>query len=251
MAGFSAEELSQDDFLGGRVRLLQPRQGYRAGVDPVLLAAAVPARSGMRVLELGCGGGQALLCLAARVPGLDLTGVEVQADYADLARRNLPGAAVVTADLRDLPGGIRTRQFHHVIMNPPYFDRTRGDGAADPGRDLGRAGDTPVGDWLDVGIRRLAPKGHLTLIQHISRLPEVLAAVAGRLGSVVLCPLQPREGRAATLFLVQARQGGRAPFAMRAPLILHEGARHEADREHYTPQLRAILRDAHPLDLSD
>ena len=101
MSIFADADLTCNDFLGGRVRLYQPVKGYRAGVDPVLLAAAVPARAGDHVLELGCGAGQALLCLAARVPGLRLTGVELQAAYADLARRNgaLNGQGVHVIDL--------------------------------------------------------------------------------------------------------------------------------------------------------
>jgi hypothetical protein len=101
MASTSGAETTQDAFLGGRVQLLQPRKGYRAGLDPVLLAASVPAQAGDTVLELGCGVGAALFCLAARVPGLTLTGVELQADYADLARQNADlngtGAEIVTA----------------------------------------------------------------------------------------------------------------------------------------------------------
>jgi SAM-dependent methyltransferase len=102
-----------DGFLGGRLLIHQPVAGYRAGTDAVLLAAAVPARAGDRVLELGCGVGTAALCLMARVPGLSVTGVERQPDYADLARRNasengLP-LQVVTADLARLPAGCAAR----------------------------------------------------------------------------------------------------------------------------------------------
>ena len=88
MNRFTDDDLSCNDFLGGRVRLWQPKAGYRAGVDPVLLAASVPAEPGQSVLELGCGGGAAILCLAARIPGLQLIGVELQAAYAELAGRN-------------------------------------------------------------------------------------------------------------------------------------------------------------------
>ncbi|MGB7263813.1 MAG: methyltransferase, partial [Albidovulum sp.] len=85
---FGANELTEDGFLGGRLRISQPRDGYRAAMDPVLLAAAVPARAGDTVLELGCGAGVASLCLASRVPGLALTGLELQSGYAALARAN-------------------------------------------------------------------------------------------------------------------------------------------------------------------
>ena len=246
-------ELTRDAFLGGRLHLWQPVNGYRAGVDPVLLAASVNARAGQAVLELGCGGGTAMLCLGKRVSGLDLTGVEVQERYAALARRNAAetgvAAAVVCADLRDLPPDVRQRQFDHVIMNPPYFDRARGKAAGDIGRDTGRGGPTPLADWIDVGIRRVAPRGFLTLIQQTGRLHDVLAALHGRLGSVVVQPLAARADRAAHLVLVQARQGGRTPFALAAPLVLHDGPIHKHDAENYTPLVRGILRDGKKLPI--
>lgn len=243
-------DLTRDDFLGGAVSVWQPRKGYRAGVDAVLLAAATPAKPGQSVLELGCGVGTASLCLAARVPDLTLASVELQPDYAALAKKNgLP--EVITADLRALPTDLRQRQFHHVIMNPPYFDRSKGDAAEDEGRDIGRAGDTQLEDWLDIGIKRTGPKGHLTLIQHITRLPEVLSVTQGRLGSIIVRPLMPRKDRPPNLFLFQGQQDGRAPFQMGSPLILHEGAEHDGDRDSYSPEVRQILRNAAPLPMRD
>ena len=246
-------ELTRDAFLGGKLHLWQPAKGYRAGVDPVLLAASVNARVGQTVLELGCGGGTAMLCLGKRISGLDLTGVEVQESYAALARRNAMeagvAAQVVCADLRDLPPDVRQRQFDHVIMNPPYFDRSRGKAAGDIGRDTGRGGPTPLADWIDVGIRRVAPRGFLTLIQQTGRVHDVLAALHGRLGSVVVQPLAARADRAAHLVLVQARQGGRTPFTLAAPLVLHDGPIHKHDAENYTPLVRGILRDGKKLPI--
>ena len=248
-------EVTRDAFLGGKIHVLQPRKGFRSGVDAVLLAAAVPAQAGNTVLELGCGVGVASLCLHARVHGLRLTGIEVQADYAALADSNVAsnGAdmAVVTADLRNLPADLRQRQFNHVMMNPPYFDRATGPSALDVGRDTALAGDTPLQDWLDVGVRRLAPKGAFTLIQHISRLPEVLGALQGRLGSLVVLPIAGREASAPNLFLLLGRHSGKAPFVLKAPLVLHSGDAHEADAESYTDRVQGILRRGEPLCIAD
>lgn len=244
-------DLTHDDFLGGAVTLWQPRKGYRAGVDAVLLAAAVPALAGQSVLELGCGVGTASLCLKARVEGVRITGVEVLPDYAALAQRNGTDFEVINADLRALPAELRQRQFDHVIMNPPYFDRTQGAKAADQGRDTGRAGDTPLADWVDVGIKRIAPKGHFTLIQHITRLPEVLNATQGRIGSIVVRPIIPRDGRPANLFLLQGQQAGKAPFSLAPPLIMHAGDRHERDEINYTQEVSDILRKPTFLELRD
>ncbi|MBE0412329.1 methyltransferase [Yoonia sp.] len=247
------DDLTCDDFLGGRVRAWQPRRGYRAGVDPVLLAAAVIAKPGQSVLELGCGVGVASLCLAARVPGLDLKGVELQPTYADLARRNaVENAAVfdvVTADLRALPADLRQKRFDHVIMNPPYFDRRAGTAATDPGRDTALGGETPLVDWLDIGTRRLGPKGYLTLIQRVERLPEVLTALSGRLGSLMVCPIAGRKNRPPELFLLQARQEGRAAFRLAPALIMHDGTSHQGDQESYTAAVQSVLRHGASLDI--
>lgn len=244
--GVIDQPMTQDAFLGGLLQIRQPKRGFRAGIDAVLLAASIPASPGQSILELGCGVGTAALCLGRRVAGLDLTGVELQADYAAFARQNaalnaLP-LAVIEADIRQLPADLRQRRFDHVMMNPPYFDRDSGTAAADPGRDLALGGPAPLADWLATGARRLAPKGYLTVIQRIDRLPEVITALQGRLGSLVVLPIAGRADRPANLFILRARQEGRAPFQLRPTLVMHQGAAHEGDRDSYLPAVAAILR---------
>lgn len=248
------DNLTQDDFLGGKLRIYQPRTGYRAGVDPVLLAASTPAKPGQSVLELGCGVGVASLCLGARVAGLSLTGIELQEDYADLARKNAAENAtpftVFTADLRQLPTAVRQNRFDHVIMNPPYFDRATSVPAKDAGRDVALAGDTPLADWLHAGARRVGPRGYLTIIQRMERLPEVIAALDGRLGAMVVQPIAGRQNKDPELFLLQARQEGRAAFRMASPLIMHTGIAHTGDKETYTLEVNAALRRGTALTLA-
>ncbi|TNC74207.1 tRNA1(Val) (adenine(37)-N6)-methyltransferase [Rubellimicrobium roseum] len=246
-ASTAASDLTLDAFLGGRLRLRQPARGFRAGQDAILLAAAVPACPGEAALELGCGAGAAILALGARVPGLRLAGIEIQPAYAALARSNaaLNGLPLDLweGDLAVPPPDLRAATFDHVLMNPPYYDRTRTTRAADPGRDLAHGGDTPLALWLKLAARRLRPGGTLTLIQRAARLPEVLAALPATLGSPELLPLAPREGRAATTVLLRARKGGRAPFCLLAALPVHAGARHERDAPDFAPWAAAVLRD--------
>ncbi|WP_299648073.1 tRNA1(Val) (adenine(37)-N6)-methyltransferase [uncultured Tateyamaria sp.] len=240
-------DLTHDAFLGGQLHLWQPKAGYRAGVDPVLLAASVPAKVGQSVLDLGCGVGTAGLCLRARVPGLDLVGLERQADYAALAGRN--GLETFVGDLTDMPEALRDRSFDHVLANPPYFDRKAGREATDTGREAGRGAETPVAAWIDAAARRLRHKGYLHMINRVERVPDLLAAAAGRLGSPEVWPLCPRIGKAAELVIFRARKNGRANFCLHFPIILHEGARHERDGESYTPEISAVLREGAALHL--
>ncbi|MEO1000106.1 MAG: methyltransferase, partial [Pseudomonadota bacterium] len=205
-------EVTRDALLGGRVMLAQPRAGYRAATDPVLLAAACPAVAGERVLDLGCGAGAAALCLAARVPGVGLHGLELQPEYADLAGANAAAAGVALTlhrgDLRRPPEALRGLSFDHVITNPPYFPAT-GPAAPDPGRATARHEEVALAAWIEAALRRLRPRGRLTLIHRAERLDEILAALAGRAGEVRIRPLAAREGRAAKRVIVAARKGAR------------------------------------------
>ncbi|WP_299352476.1 methyltransferase [uncultured Shimia sp.] len=239
-------------YLGGHLHIRQPAKGYRAGVDPVLLAASVPALAGQSVLELGCGVGTASLCLGRRVPGLRLTGVEVQPVYAHLAqengRANALDFSVVEADLNHLPDTLRQQSFDHVIANPPYFDRAASTRSEDDGREIAMGEATPLEAWVQVAAKRLAPKGHASFVHRAERLPDLLSAMSSVLGSIEVLPLQPRPGREAGLVLVRARKGGRAAFRLHAPVVMHDGDQHDRDRESYTPRIRAVLREGAALE---
>jgi tRNA1(Val) A37 N6-methylase TrmN6 len=243
---FADDELSCDDFLDGRLRLWQPRRGYRAATDPVLLAAFVPARAGQRVLDLGCGAGTAALCLGRRVEGLELHGLELQPAYAELARRNATenGIALTVheGDLRKPPAALRALNFDHVLTNPPFHaaDVTP---AEDPGRDTAhREAIAGIQDWVAAGLRRLVPGGRLALIQRSARLAEVLAVLHGRAGEVQVLPIASRARRPAGRILLRARKASASPLLLLPPLTIHEGSAHLGDGDDYTGEARAILR---------
>ena len=235
-----------DAFLGGQLTITQPEKGYRAGADPVFLAAAVPAKNGQRVLELGCGNGVAMLCLLARVAGVRVAGVDRDVGALELAQKNLATngytGETFAADIPELPDAIRQQSFDHVMTNPPFFDRRHGSAAADSGREAGRGESTTLGSWLDVAVRRLSPSGTLTLIQRAERLPDCLAALDDRVGDVSVLALAPRKGRAAKLFVLQAKKGGKGPFRLAPPMLLHRGETHIQDGDSYTDAAAAILR---------
>lgn len=243
----SSDDLTEDAFLGGRVMLFQPRKGYRAATDPVLLAAAVAARPRDRVLDVGCGVGAAMACLGHRQAGLDLHGLEVQSDYAALARRNMPSATVWEGDLFDPPEGLRDIGFDYVMTNPPFFTSAQ-IASPETGRDTARRESATALEWTRASLKRVRSGGRIAVIHLAERLPEILSGLPG-VGDLCVLPLQPRIGRDAKRVIVTGRKGARGPMRLLAPLTLHEGARHESDADDFTAAALAVLRDGAALPM--
>lgn len=242
--------LTEDRLLGGRVALRQPAHGYRAAIDPVLLAAAVPAGGGARVLDLGTGTGAAALCLIARVPGIAVTGIEIAPDIAALAARNaaLNGVEaalrIVTADI-EAPSALGGETFDHVMANPPYHDAARHPRSSVAAKARANAAQAAsLGRWIALGLARLRPGGIVTLIQRADRLADILAALAPGAGRIAVKPVQPRGEAPASRVIVQAVKGRRTPLALLPALVLH------AADGRYTAEAERILADAVPLSLS-
>ncbi|MEM7745622.1 MAG: methyltransferase [Pseudomonadota bacterium] len=244
-------DTAEDAFLDGRVRLRQPVTGYRAATDPVLLAAATPAVSGNSVLDLGCGVGAAACCLGARVPSLDLHGLELQLLYARLARENAASNAqrftVHDGDLRVMPRALKESVFDAVMLNPPWHS-AEGSGSPDPARDRAHRLDTDMMTWLTAALARTRPGGWVVVIQRAERLPDILAGFGAQAGDIAVLPLAGREGRPAKRVIVKARKGSKGPFRLAPPLVLHRGTAHLTDADDFSDTATAILRDAAPID---
>jgi tRNA1(Val) A37 N6-methylase TrmN6 len=241
-------EITEDTLLGGRVRLRQPAEGYRAAIDPVFLAAAVPAQPGQMVLDVGIGVGAAALCLAARVPGCRIFGIEVQPALAALARENVQinGFAgqvdVLTGTLAAPPPRLAPGSFHHVMSNPPFQAEGSGSASPDPSKHTANAEtDIPLDQWLRFCVNMLRPKGVLTLVHRTDRIDELLYALRGRVGEITLLPLWPKAGRPAKRILLRARKGINAPLELQPGMILHE-----ADGN-YTVEAKSVLWAGAPI----
>ncbi len=234
---------SDDTLLGGRVRLRQPTQGYRVAIDPVLLAAAIPAATADVVLDVGCGVGAASLCLALRVTGCRIVGLERDAALARLAAENATQngfserLSIVDGDLLRPPASLAPGGFAQVMMNPPFMEAAK----ASPSPLARKAaaaveGEATLGDWLGFALTVLQDKGVLTLIHRADRLGDILAALDGRAGAITVFPLWPGEGKPAKRVLVQAKKASAAPLSLAAGLVLHQ-----ADGRN-TDAAEAILR---------
>ncbi len=218
---------SEDGFLGGRIIVAQPRHGFRAGHDSVLLAAAVPAHIGQRVLEFGSGAGVSSLCLAARVSGCEILGVEIDRALVELAnenaKRNKMDSRVrfVVGDARNVkPDGA---PFDHVFFNPPFHPDT-GQVSPNASRDIAtRDTDDAVRTWTARALAVVKSGGTVTAILRADRLDDFLG-VSGKAGVIVL-PLLPTPGEPAKRVIVQARKGDTVPLFTAPGFALHENGR--------------------------
>jgi tRNA1(Val) A37 N6-methylase TrmN6 len=237
-------ETRESRLLGGRLRLIQPVRGYRAGMDAALLAAAVALKPGGRTLELGCGPGAALLQAAVRHPEISFVGVERDAAALALAERNvaLNGLAErVSVRAGAVADGFRALGLERsdlAFANPPFFD--------DPGALRGpapeRAGAWMAEDglaaWLTFLIDAVKDGGRVLMIHRADRLGDILAGLSPRAGSIHIRPIQPHADEPAKRVLVRATRGGKAPLALLPPLVLHD----RSDGAKHTAKADAILR---------
>jgi tRNA1(Val) A37 N6-methylase TrmN6 len=244
-ANVKRQKLTEDAFLGGRLRISQPAKGFRAGLDSVLLGAALGHSAGA-LLDLGAGVGTAALVALAIHPRLVATLVESDPAAAALAMTNLsanllaPRAEVLTLDLTAqgrtrAAAGLKSDRYHSIIANPPYYDRGTAPSAA---RARARHADAAALDlWVKTAATHAAPGGEIIFIHIADRLPTLLAAFESRFGAITILPLSPRAGEPAHRILVRGIKGSRAPLTLLASRPLHT-----ASGRTFRPEFEAIFR---------
>ncbi len=248
---------SDDVFLGGRLKLRQPVSGLRAGLDAIVLAAALPIshEEPSCLLDAGAGSGIVGLAGALRAPHLNVTLLEIQPQLVELARQSVnlndfdERITVIEADLTSplkqlQPLGLEPETFDHVAANPPY--QIVGEGRL-PGNNLKSGASAMSHDALERWIRFLAamvrPGGTATLVHRADAIGRLLASLQRRFGDIVVFPLFPHNGEPAHRVLIQGTKGSRAPLSLMPGLVLHQ-----ADGT-FRPEIDAILRDGAGLDL--
>lgn len=250
--------IEPDVFLGGRLMLVQPGDGYRAGFDAVLLAAVVPVIAGraMRVVDAGAGVGAVGLSLATRVAEAQVTLVEREPELSAMADWNIrcnglsARAHVVCADVTApaacLTGiGLTAESYDIVVCNPPYLVA----GASQRPRHPLKAASHQMGEgdldrWIRFAARMLTSQGSLVIIHRSQALPELLLALGRRFGDVAVVPIHSRAGEAAKRVLVKARKASRAPMRIMPGLVVHEGPDNA-----FRAEVKAVSSDAAGLDL--
>jgi tRNA1(Val) A37 N6-methylase TrmN6 len=234
-----ATAITTDRLLDGQITLRQAADGYRAGLDAALLAAACDAAPQARVLEAGCGAGAALLAAAARRPECGFTGVERNPAAAAFARENAAAnrladrVSIVEGDVIAPFKALGLAPFDAVMANPPFFDdpgALRAPAAAKQGAWMADGG---LAAWTGFLSKAVREGGTITVIHRADRLADILALLAPKAGSFQVRPIHPFADAPAKRVLVRAIKTGKAPLALLPPLVLHprDGAKHTAEAE--------------------
>jgi tRNA1(Val) A37 N6-methylase TrmN6 len=241
------QTLTRDAFLGGRLNVSQPQHGFRAGLDSVLLGAAVSEKS-RSLLDFGAGAGTAALVALAHHPALTATLVDDDPQMTALAAANLVDngfaarARTLTLDVT-APGkaraaaGLASDHFQTVIANPPFFDPARGTAPSDDRAAARHMAPDDLERWIKAAATHCAPEGEAIFIHAAPALPTLLAGFEARFGAITLLPITPRDNVPATRVLVRGIKGSRAPLALLASRVLHEG-----EGRGFRPEFEAIFR---------
>ncbi len=243
-------DVTEDQILGGRVRLLQPAQGYRTAIDGILLAAAVDATPKSEILDLGAGVGTVGLCLVARQQNVgSIIGVEQNSQLCNLARKNAlinsvaEKVHVLEANIRDQTIMPSHRLFDQVMMNPPYLRQNQ----------IGRRSSNllrqqalyenglSLDDWLKIAWNYVKSNGTITLIHLTQRLPDIFGFFDQKTCSIKIYPLWAGPHTQAKRLIIQITKGRKNPFEMCRGLVLHQ------ESGHYSVAAENILRHAQPI----
>lgn len=241
---------SQDDFLGGKLNLKQPKKGYRVTSDSVFLAATVKLKKGERILDVGAGSGGLLSLMAARFDG-DITdftahGIELQEDLISLARENaLDGIEYYQGDILVDIKGCEPNSYHHVISNPPYYEKGKTSSSPYKSKAVAHGQDLPdLKVWVERCLRMVRPKGFLTIVHRADRLDDIVTALNVKAGSMIIYPLRPKAEKDANRVIIRVQKDANGLLALKFGMIVHKSD------GNYTDAAENILRHAHYLDIA-
>ncbi len=218
-------KFSIDDFLGGKIKLKQLKDGYRATSDAVMLAASVSEiKNGSTVLDVGSGTGAVSLCLAARFDNCDIKGIELQDENLQIANEN--------SQLNNFSDRVQFYQgnifgknifskesFDIVISNPPFMDKNDYASPNDA-RDLTRR-EADLQGWIEFCVKRVKDYGKLFLITKPDKLDEILQSISKKIGEIKIYPIYSKSNISAKKIIVAGVKSSRAKLEIMPAIVLH------------------------------
>ncbi len=250
----ASETTTVDAFLNGRVQVVQPIAGHhRAGLEAVVLAAAIEPSFHGNVVDLGAGTGVAGLAVAARCKDATVVMAErdpiavacaratlsLAANHGFAARVRIAEVDIAWPEAVRAKAGLTRESAEAVIINPPF--NPPADTFPSPWSARAAAhvlGEDGLEPWLRAAASILKPNGRLVVIFRAGGLDALLAACRDRFGALVILPIAPRAGEPASRVLLGAVKGSRAESRLLPPLVLHH-----ATGSAFRPEIEAVLRD--------
>lgn len=225
-------ELTCDFFLGQRLEILQPKKGYRAGIDALLLGSAAANFDSKNICELGSGVGVAILtCLARRndadnLPNL-ATALEIDENAANLLNQNADkngfAGLLEIANIDGMkPNSPYENKFDLVFSNPPYFDDFSKIRDPHESRHQAYVIGAPLLNWIKAMIRLVKSNGRLLLIHRADRMYDIIDALQNRAGDIRILPIHPKTRENANRVLISAKKSSKAPTQILPPIFLRD-----------------------------
>ena len=204
--------------------ILQKSESFRFGMDAVLLSGFVSAKKNQRILDLGTGTGIIPILLSEKTRAQRITGVEIQHDIADMAKRSVDGnhlngrVEIIEGDIRNITSFLEPASYDIIVSNPPYT-KAGSESKAMAKHEIC----CTLMDVLSNGTLTLKPRGEFYMVHRPDRLTDVLEGMR-RVGvePKALRFVCPRQGDAPSLFLVRGLKNGNPGLKVLVDLIIYD-----------------------------
>ncbi len=213
-------EITEDFILHGKIRLLQPKNGYRAAQDPIVLARQVELRSGQSILDVGCGVGTISLILKHFNESQNITCIDIDPEMVELCTKN---SQINKLPLHIVEGNVNSsalssKTFDCVVTNPPFYNVRNF--RASTTKKFANFETVDLQVWLKFCLKRLKPQGDLYIIHLPERINEILDTVKHYAGRIEITPVYSRPDQKAKRAIIKMRKGSREALKIMSPMFL-------------------------------
>ncbi len=218
-----------DDLERNGYQIIQDAKRFCFGMDAVLLSGFARVKDGARVLDLGTGTGIIPILLEAKTGAAHLTGLEIQPDSADMARRSvkLNGLEnkidIVTGDLKEAGSLFDAASFDVVTSNPPYMIGQHGITNPEDAKAIARHEVLcTLRDVIEQAAKLLRPGGNFFMVHRPFRLAEIMVLLHEyKLEPKRMQLVYPYVDKEPNMVLIEANRGGRPRMTVEKPLIVY------------------------------
>jgi len=235
---------TKDKFLGGKIKILQPKNGFRTSLDSIFLAASINLKKNNSILELGCGVGTILCCLMKREKNIEVYGVEIQKSISEIAKKNLKennfNGRILNSDIKKLPKEISNRCFDQIIFNPPYLCNNVFFDTKNYSKQISiKENHITLKDWIEIALKRCVDGGEISFIHRTERLGEILEAFSSKAGYIRILPIFSKKNKNSGRIIIKAKKGSKSNLIILPPLIVHKFKK--KNNNEFTKKVKKIL----------